>query len=73
LSGLTGSRYLLAVAGLMALASIPMLVVVVAGAAVLSAPPAPVETRPFVSDPAPAGCPGWAGWPAWPERSGQPG
>lgn len=51
-AGLTGYRYLLAVAGLVALSWVPMLVAVVAGAATLNEPgvvPVPVEVTPFVS------------------------
>jgi hypothetical protein len=40
-AGLTGSRYLLAVAGLVALAVVPVLVAVVAGFAVLAEAPTP--------------------------------
>jgi hypothetical protein len=41
-AGLTGHRYLLAVAGLVALAVVPVLVAVVAGFAVLAEAPTPV-------------------------------
>jgi hypothetical protein len=41
-AGLTGHRYLLAVAGLVALAAVPVLVAVVAGFAVLAETPAPM-------------------------------
>lgn len=46
-AGLTGRRYLLAVAGLVALAVVPVLVAVVAGFAVLAEAPAPPRVDPF--------------------------
>lgn len=74
--GLTGVRYLLAVAVLTALTSVPMLVAVVAGVATLTEPP-PVaaDATPFViyrSAPPPLAppvaaelsCPAWPNWPS---------
>jgi hypothetical protein len=46
---LTGYRYLLAVAVLVALASVPMLVAMIAGAATLNEPPPVVDTTPSVT------------------------
>ena len=64
-AGLTGYRYLLAVAVLVALTTVPMLVAVMAGAATLSQPVPPAgDTSPFVTYSSPPG----AECPSWPER-----
>lgn len=62
--GLTGFRYLLAVTVLVALASVPMLLAMLAGAATLREPPPAVDASPFVTYrtyPGPP-APGDAGW-----------
>ena len=64
-AGLTGYRYLLAVAVLVALTTVPMLVAVMAGAATLSQPVPPAgDATPFVIYPPPPA----VECPSWPER-----
>lgn len=66
-AGLTGYRYLLAVAVLVALTTVPMLVAAMAGAAALSQPAPPVgDTTPFVTYSRPAAAPGYPSWPHQP-------